>query len=98
MSSDIKKVPFLSKSPFAKGHSGGLESADAPPPAPAPTAPATTTQKARANDLFLRGALTPEQLAEARSSHGGFERVVGRPNFLPAVFLEIGAATSRATC
>jgi DNA/RNA endonuclease G (NUC1)/V8-like Glu-specific endopeptidase len=55
-------------------------------------------QKARATDLFLRGALTAEELAKARASRGGFEAIIGRPNFLPAVFLEIGAAVSRSTC
>ncbi len=68
------------------------------PPKPPPDAPPSTAQKARANDLFLRGALTPEELARARASVAGFEQVIGRRNFLPAVLLEIGAATGRATC
>ena len=55
-------------------------------------------QKMRAADLFLRGALTPEQLARAQANRAGFEALIGRSNFLPAAFLEIGAATSRATC
>ncbi|HZN35641.1 MAG TPA: DNA/RNA non-specific endonuclease, partial [Pirellulaceae bacterium] len=69
---------------------GGLESVAPSSPSPA--------QQARATDLFLRGALTPEQLAQARASRAGFEVVIGKSNFLPAAFLEIGAATSRATC
>src|SRR5262249_51398370 len=81
------------------GHESiGDEAAPAPPPKPDPTAPPSPEQKARAADLFLRGALTPEQLREAKATRGGFEVIIGKSNFLPAVFLDHGAATSRATC
>jgi DNA/RNA endonuclease G (NUC1)/V8-like Glu-specific endopeptidase len=65
---------------------------------PAPDAPPSPQQAARAVDLFLRGALTPDQLERARASRSGFEVIIGRSNLLPAVFLEIGVAVSRATC
>ncbi len=55
-------------------------------------------QKARAQDLFIRGVLSEDELKQAQESQSGFERVIGRANFLPAVFLEIGAKLSRATC
>lgn len=70
----------------------------APPPKPSREAEPSKDQAARADDLFLRGALTPEQLARAKATRGGFEVIIGKSNFLPAAFLEIGAATSRATC
>ncbi len=54
--------------------------------------------KARVADLFLRGALTAEQYRDAVQTQGGFERIVGRNNLLPAAFLEVGVQTSRATC
>jgi DNA/RNA endonuclease G (NUC1)/V8-like Glu-specific endopeptidase len=93
--------------PSARGFEmAGMEPADAdsleanvaPPPKPARDATPSKDQAARADDLFLRGALTPEQLARAKATRGGFEVVIGKSNFLPAAFLEIGAATSRATC
>ncbi len=86
-------VPFARSSGF---EATGFESA-VPAPAPKDSAP-TRAQVARAEDLFLRKALTPDELARAKSSRGGFEAVVGRPNFLPASFLEVGAASARATC
>jgi len=69
-----------------------------PPAKPSPDSPPSDVQKARAADLFLRGALTPDQLSRAKASRGGFEAVVGKSNFLPAAFLEVGAASGRATC
>lgn len=95
----VQEVPFV-RPARAPGSGSGFESTTeaAQPRKPDANAPPTTEQKARASDLFLRGDLTPEDLARARASRGGFEQVIGRPNFLPAVFLEIGAATSRATC
>src|SRR5262245_42526404 len=89
-------VPFVRSSGFEKA-AAGFESKPAPPK-PAKDAPCSPRQKARANELFLRGALTPEELARAKANRGGFEAVIGRPNFLPAVFLEIGVATARSTC
>lgn len=86
-------VPFARSSGF---EASGFESAG-PAPAPKEAAP-TQAQIARAEDLFLRTALSPDELARAKASRGGFEAVVGRPNFLPASFLEIGAASARATC
>jgi V8-like Glu-specific endopeptidase len=98
------EIDFVSASPFFARTSGGLELTgeeavreNAPPKLPSDAAP-SAEQMIRATDLFLRGALTPEQLAEARASRGGFEAIIGRPNFLPAVFLEIGASVSRSTC
>lgn len=95
----VHEVPFV-RPARAPGTGSGFESTtEAPQPRkPDANSPPTTEQKARASDLFLRGDLIPEDLARARASRGGFEQVIGRPNFLPAVFLEIGAATSRATC
>ena len=93
-----RNVPFV-RPPAAAGsvaaRAGGPEAVGAAAPA---EAPATTAQKARAADLFLRGALTPEQLDAARASRGGFEVVIGKNDFLPAVFLEVGVATARCTC
>ena len=97
-----RDVPFISPSEVAAPGAGGFESQQQEVPAPAtkppPEAAPSPEQKARATDLFLRGALTPEELAKAHASRGGFEAIIGRPNFLPAVFLEIGAAVSRSTC
>src|SRR5262245_27888178 len=97
------EVEFIRKSPVSAAAPAGLESMDndgarrAAAPRPAEEARTTPEQKARANDLFVRGALTPEELAKARASRGGFETIVGRSNFLPAVFLEIGDGVSRST-
>src|SRR5262249_46017333 len=93
-------VPFVSQSGYERVTSAfeSTEAASSPPPKPPRQAPPTQSQKARANDLFLRGALTPEELAKAKADRAGFEVVIGKSNFLPAVFLEIGAATSRSTC
>lgn len=92
-------MPTPSEVPFARSsgfEASGFESfGPAPPPKESPPTPA---QVARAEDLFLRRALTPDELARAKASRGGFEAVVGRPNFLPASFLEVGAASARATC
>jgi len=99
--SSTQDVPFVRRSGFesAGGFEGAGEAAKSTaPPKPAKTAPLSPRQKARANDLFLRGALTPEQLARAKANRGGFEAIIGRSNFLPAVFLEIGAAASHSTC
>lgn len=63
-----------------------------------PPAPASVPQKARANDLFLRGGLSNEQFEKASSTAMGFEVILGRSNLLPAIFLESGVAHSRATC
>ncbi len=63
-----------------------------------PKVPPLPPRRPALADLFLRGALTPEELKKAQANRGGFEVVIGRSNFLPAVFLEIGVATSRATC
>jgi DNA/RNA endonuclease G (NUC1) len=100
--STTQDIPFVRASGFEKP-GGGFETTGAapkvaPPPKPAKDAPPSPRQKARANDLFLRGALTPEELARAKANRGGFEAVIGRSNFLPAVFLEIGVAASRSTC
>ena len=93
-------MPSPSEVPFAR--SSGFESADGFEPVPlakpAPNSPPSDVQKARAADLFLRGALTPDQLSRAKASRGGFEAVVGKSNFLPAAFFEVGAASGRATC
>lgn len=87
------EVPFVRSSGF---EATGFESvAPARPPA---AGPPSDVQKARAADLFLRGALTPDQLARAKASREGFEAVIGQSNFLPAWFLEVGAASGRATC
>ena len=84
-----QEAPFLrAPTPPAPSAAGGFESAQG----------ATNDQKTRAADLFLRGALTPEDYARARASGSGFEAIVGRPNFLPAAFLETGAAVSRCVC
>lgn len=80
-------VPFL-RTP---GAADGFESTTG-------TDSGATAQRARATDLFLRGAITPEQLAVATASSDGFESLIGDPNFLPAVFLELGAAAARCTC
>jgi DNA/RNA endonuclease G (NUC1)/endonuclease/exonuclease/phosphatase family metal-dependent hydrolase len=58
----------------------------------------TLDQKVRGQELFIRGELSAEELARVRTDRDGFELVVGRSNFLPAVFLENGVNTSRATC
>lgn len=63
-----------------------------------PPPPASVPQKARANDLFLRGGLSNAQFDKARSTAMGFEVVLGRSNLRPAIFLETGVAHSRATC
>lgn len=94
-------VPFARSSGFEKPTSGagGFESmAAAAAKKAAPEAAPTDAQLARVDDLFIRGALTPDQVAKAKASRGGFEAIIGRNNLLPAVFLEIGSATSRATC
>src|SRR5262249_17508860 len=100
MSTPRDDVPFVRRSGF-EGVVSGLgsigEARALPPMAPKESA-RTESQKARANDLFLRGALTPEQLAQAKADRAGFEAIIGQSNFLPAVFLEIGAASSRSTC
>ena len=102
MMSPDQDVPFVSPSPFERVESGlesvGGQAALPPAEKPSDSAPPSESQKARANDLFLRGALTPEELEKAKANRGGFEAVVGKSNFLPAVFLEIGASTSRSTC
>src|SRR5262245_11202458 len=82
------EVPFIRPSQQV---TRGLES----------TAPAGATPLAgnvRATDLFIRGAVSRVTLDEIRKGRAGFEAVVGRSNFLPASFLEIGAASARATC
>lgn len=60
--------------------------------------PANAAQRARTNDLFLRGGISADERARALASKTEFEVHVGRSNLLPAIFLEIGAAHSRATC
>jgi len=92
-------VPFVSRSLF-EGAAGGFESASEasdPSPKPPKESPPSGTQKARANDLFLRGVLTPEPPARAKADRSGFDAIIGKSNFLPTVFLEIGASTSRST-
>ena len=88
-------MPTPSEVPFARpplaASAGNFESE-------AVAAPPNTTQKSRVADLFLRGAISAEEAARAKATPGGFEAIVGRPNFLPASFLEVGAASSRATC
>jgi hypothetical protein len=94
-----RNVEFLSKSKHAKKSGGGFESGTAaPPPKPEPTAPPSTEQLARVTDLFIHGVISPEQAAKARASRGGFEAIIGKNEMLPASFLEIGAACSRACC
>ena len=84
-----QQVEFLSKQPVHAMHPDGAGGSPAP---------ASISQKARANDLFLRGGLSSDELAKARSTAMGFEVVLGRSNLLPAIFLESGVAHSRATC
>jgi DNA/RNA endonuclease G (NUC1)/V8-like Glu-specific endopeptidase/endonuclease/exonuclease/phosphatase family metal-dependent hydrolase len=98
--SSLKDIPFIGRAGGSGGRTNsGFESiGDETPPKPNPKAPLSIEQKVRATDLFLRGALTPEQLAKAKASRAGFEVIIGKSNFLPAVFLDTGAATSRATC
>ncbi|MBX9790884.1 MAG: trypsin-like peptidase domain-containing protein [Pirellulales bacterium] len=83
-----KEVNFLSERPAAPMRA---EVAGQPVPASIP-------QRVRANDLFLRSGISAEELAQAQATANGFEIHVGRSNLLPAVFLEVGAAHSRATC
>lgn len=88
------EVPFVMDPtipPKSAGDQDDLESVTTPP-TPSPD------QVARATDLFLMGAITREELERAKAERNAFEAVVGRRNFLPAVFLELGAAVSRATC
>lgn len=96
--SSLKDVPFIHQ--HIADHAGfeAAEGQDVTPPKLDKNSPVTDHQKTRAIDLFLRGAVTPSELARARTNVGGFEFVIGKSNFLPAVFLEIGAASSRATC
>jgi DNA/RNA endonuclease G (NUC1)/V8-like Glu-specific endopeptidase len=54
--------------------------------------------KVRATDLFIRGAVNRETLDQIRKGRAGFEAIIGRSNFLPASFLEVGTASARATC
>ena len=98
--SSLKDIPFIGRAGGSGGRTGsGFESVgDETPSKPNPKAPLSTEQKARPADLFLRGALTPEQLAKAKASRAGFEVIIAKSNFLPAVSLDTGAATSRATC
>ena len=103
MSVSTSEVPFVrpttAATPLAAAPGfEALAPGPAPTAPPSPAGPPSTPQLLRATDLFLRGALTPERYAEAKASRGGFELVIGRSNLLPAVFLEIGVATSRATC
>jgi DNA/RNA endonuclease G (NUC1)/V8-like Glu-specific endopeptidase len=102
----VNEVPFVdARRSGDSGSASGFETIGATPkitPAPRPKAdakaPASPEQKTRANGLFLRGALTPEQLAKAKATRGGFEVIIGKSNFLPAAFLYSGAATCQATC
>src|SRR5262245_55440323 len=82
------EVPFIGQS---ESGAGGFES----------TAGAGATMLARnvrATDLFIRGAVNRATVDEIRKGRSGFEAVIGRPNFLPASFLAVGAASARATC
>src|SRR5262249_50264862 len=54
--------------------------------------------KVRATDLFIRGAVNKSTLDDIRKGRAGFEAIIGRSNFLPASFLDVGAASARATC
>lgn len=101
---DSREIQFIGRPMQAEARrpgGGGMEAtADSlTPPAEKPVdlRPTTPEQKARATDLFLRGAISAADLVEARANRGGFEAKIGRPNFLPAAFLETGAATSRST-
>jgi DNA/RNA endonuclease G (NUC1)/V8-like Glu-specific endopeptidase len=59
---------------------------------------ASRSRNVRATDLFIRGVVNKATLDDIRNGRPGFEAVIGRSNFLPASFLEVGAATARATC
>lgn len=86
---------FIRKAePSAPATASGFEGSTA---AEAPQA-IEPVHKHRAMDLFLRGAITEDQMKEAAASLSGFERIIGKVDYLPAFFLEQGAAMSRATC
>lgn len=82
------EVPFIRTS---EQTAGGLESVGRAGAAP-------LANKVRATDLFIRGAVNKATVDDIRNGRAGFELVIGRSNFLPASFLEVGAASARATC
>ena len=86
---------FSSDIPFAKDgqkSATGFESA-----LPNEESP-TLHQRRKTEDLFLRGVVSNDLRKAALESQSGFEAIIGRSNFLPAVFLEVGARVSQATC
>ncbi len=92
---------FIRQSPALNKPAPGLEANAAPGATSAvesPPAAPDDSHRHRARDLFIRGVLSKEKMERACASIPGFEAIIGKADYLPAVFLEQGARISRATC